>query len=290
MGQSGEGILSDRRGRTRRETTAGRGDEIEPMWERHWRLSRDPFCEADAPFVPTPGHAEAVARLVYAIEAGQRWAALHAAGGMGKTTVLSRALAETWSTVRRVARVSSPTDGPALHAGLAEGLGHRVPIGAGRALAWRRLAEAVRLCHWQGLAVVLAVDDSHHLSGPDARLDLERLLHIAPQPETSLTVLHVGRDGPEVRAWEPSFRLLALTRGDAEGYLAAKLAAAGREGLTFTPRAVTRLHAHSRGVPRELDRLASLALMAGAARGLEVVPPEVVDGVAREFAPIGREP
>jgi hypothetical protein len=82
---------------------------------------------------------------------------------------------------------------------------------------------------------------------------------------------------------------LPLTRGAAGRYLADKLASAGRDGLTFTPGAITRLHALSGGVPRGLDRLASLSLMAGAMKRLEVIPPEVVEGVTRECIAVGRE-
>jgi type II secretory pathway predicted ATPase ExeA len=67
-----------------------------------------------------------------------------------------------------------------------------------------------------------------------------------------------------------------------ECYLAAKLARAGCTEPLFTPRATTRLHALSGGVPRRIDRLAVLCLIAGAVRGLEAVLPEVVDGVAGE--------
>ena len=77
-------------------------------------------------------------------------------------------------------------------------------------------------------------------------------------------------------------RLPALTRSEAEQYLAAKLAAAGRDEPTFTPRALNRLHACSLGIPRGLDRLASLALMAGALRGLEIVTPDLIEGVTQE--------
>ena len=47
-----------------------------------------------------------------------------------------------------------------------------------------------------------------------------------------------------------------------------------------------RLHARSAGVPRGLDRLASLALLAGAVQRLEILSPEVVEGVARECVAI----
>jgi type II secretory pathway predicted ATPase ExeA len=257
------------------------------MWMRHWNLARDPFSGRDAPYVPTPAHAEAEARLVHAIEVAEPTSTLLAAPGLGKSVVLSRALARARDPSRRIARISGPVDGTALLTGLAEGLGVRLPAGAGRALVWKRLADAVRLGRPQGLHVVLAVDDCQHLSTPADRLDLERLAHLDPHPTARVTVVRVGRDpepgaGPDAPAWGLAIRLRPLTRSDAERFVTTKLAAAGRDEPAFTPRAITRLHALSAGIPRGLDRLASLALMAGAMRRLEVIPPEVIEGVALE--------
>jgi type II secretory pathway predicted ATPase ExeA len=140
----------------------------------------------------------------------------------------------------------------------------------------------VRLAGCQGLAVVLAIDDAHVL---DDRRDLERLTTL---DGARVTVLRVGRptDPDDAVRWELALRLPPLSRGEAEQYLRAKLEAAGRSGTTFTSRAVARLHALSGGVPRGLERLAGLALAAGAVRGLEIIPPEVVDDVAPECAAI----
>jgi MSHA biogenesis protein MshM len=79
--------------------------------------------------------------------------------------------------------------------------------------------------------------------------------------------------------------LKPLTRSEAATYLTAKLAAAGCEGSLFTERAVTRLHALSGGIPSGLNRLATLAMMAGASRGMEAISAEVVDAVSEEFQP-----
>jgi type II secretory pathway predicted ATPase ExeA len=256
------------------------------VWKRHWRLTRDPFLDGGAPYVPTAPHQEAVARFVHTIESAQRRASVQAAPGRGKSVVLARALAEVRSPTRRVAHVSSPTDGAAMLSALAEGLGARMAPGAGRAAAWKVLADAVRLCRWQRLQVVLAIDDAQDLVAPTDRLDLDRLVQLDPHPEARLTVLLAFRTSgvdEEVRTpWDLAIRLPALARGDAERYVTSKLAAAGRDDPTFTPRALHRLHAASAGVPRGLDRLASLALMAGAVRGLEIVTPEVVEGVTHE--------
>jgi type II secretory pathway predicted ATPase ExeA len=249
--------------------------------------SSDPFSERDAPFIPTAIHAEAVARLVHLIESGQRHVKLHAGAGLGKTMVLRRALELVRGPGRRIVQTSGPIDGLDLLTTLAERSGRRLALGASRADAWRALSDAARLCRLQRLAMVLVVDDAQGLTSPADRLDLDRLAHLDPHPEARLTVVQIGRDfdadaDADAEPWSLAVRLAPLTRTETSDYLNARLAAAGRDQPAFTPRAVTLLHALTSGVPRGLDRLASLALIASDARGLEMISPDVIDGVARE--------
>ena len=265
-------------------------------WLTHWNLPRDPFDSRRSNFVALPGHDEAVARLVHAIETSGRSARLIAPAGLGKSRVLTRALEATRSPERRVARISGPTDGTELFAWLAFELGARLAPGCSRSVAWRSLTEAVRLCRWQGIHVVLVVDDCHWLTAPGDRMDLDRLDQIDPDPSARLTVLRLGRpleiegNGLDRMTpggdWSLSIRLDPLTRSETATYLESKLEAAGRSEPTFTPRAIARIHAASGGVPLGVERVASLALMASAIRGLEMVSPELIDEAAREYPSI----
>ena len=90
-----------------------------------------------------------------------------------------------------------------------------------------------------------------------------------------------------VTVWTLAVGLRPLSCSEAETYLTAKLAAAGCREAIFSQRAVTRLHVHSRGSPRGLDRLASLCLMAGAYRGLEAISSDVVEACARRVPSTG---
>ncbi|WP_406696734.1 type II secretory pathway protein ExeA [Singulisphaera sp. Ch08] len=256
------------------------------MWKRYWKLSRDPFDARSSPFVPLEAHQEAVARLIETVETGRKLAILQEKEGMGKSRVLAQLLSEVRTPWRRVARISSPVDGASLFSELAEALGSRVPAGASRGLAWKRLGEALRLCRWQRQQVILAIDDCQNLPDPTDRLDLDRLVHADAHPAARLTVIQVFRlaDDEErtVDPWSLSIALPSLLRSECERYLTSKLAASGREEPVFTPRAIHRLHSLSEGVPRGIDRLASLALMAGAMRGLEIITPEVVEAVSVE--------
>lgn len=255
----------------------------------HWQLAADPFAPASrGPFIAVPGHAEAVARLRHVVESGDKLGKLEAPAGLGKSVVLTEALRQLRHPARRIARCTAAIDGAHLYASLAGGLTGRRLGAIARHHAWTALRDAARLAGRQRLSVVLAVDDAHTLAGPADQDDRHRLAALGEITGTPTTVLLAGRPDHLEEAtateadWLLTIRLPALSRDEAEAYLRARLEAAGRIGMVFTPRAVTRLHAIAGGVPRGLDRLASLALAAGAWQGSEAVTPEIVEAVANE--------
>ena len=235
------------------------------MWTDYWGLSADPFFGAGSPFVRTPGVDEAVARLADAIETGQRLAVLRAGEGVGKSALLTHVVAEMKGPRRRFARVNRPLDGTEMMLDLAAGLGAESPRGASRSVAWKGLSDAVKLCRWQTVHAVLVIDDGDALENPDDLRDLERLPHLDPNPRARLTVIRTHRehfDGPG-DPWQLQIRIPTLTLSESRGYVEQKLAAAGRTDPAFGSGAIARLYDLSGGVPRGLDRLGSLALMAG---------------------------
>lgn len=257
------------------------------MWMQHWGLTRDPFAELGLPYVALPTHDEAVARLTYAIETCQRWVFVSAAEGLGKTTVLRRALAETRGPRRRCAVVSCPQDGVLLFALFAERLGARVAREPSRLGAWSALQRAIHARSLEGFRLTLVIEDCDSRLPDEARRDLESLVRLAPNMDVELTFIQVERTELEeervpVDCWDIAIRLEPLTASQVEQYLVMKLGEAGSRERIFTPRSITRLQSLSLGSPRVLERLATLSLMAGAVRGLEVITPELVDGVAQE--------
>jgi hypothetical protein len=205
--------------------------------------------------------------------------------GVGKTTVLRRALAEARNPRRRFVRVNCPPDESLLFALLAERLGARVTRDMGRLGSWRILERAIRASSLERIQVILAVDDCVYRHMGRMHREIDNLVQLGSTSSTLLTIIQLeqsecpGRSEPG-EPWSLAVGLLPLTRSQAEHYLEMKLAAAGSTKPVFTPRAITRLHGISRGIPRSLERLAAASLTAGAARELEVVPPELVDRVA----------
>jgi hypothetical protein len=277
--------MSQIEGKTKIENRETKIDPAFPARMRHWGIGRDPFSELDSPYVSLPSHDEAVARLVHVIERSQRRAVLTAAAGMGKSTVLRKALVETQSTRRRFARVPCPWQGGHLFTLLAERLGERVGREPGGTGSWRALERVIRISALEGVHVVIAVDDCDDAGSKELRRELDSLVRFGSTSGTKPTIIEVGGTDQHCQidpgiAWGLVVGLEPLTRSEAERYLRTKLVAAGCIGPVFTPRAITRLHCLSRGVPRGLEQLASLSLSAGAVRGLEMILPDLVDGVA----------
>ena len=151
--------------------------------------------------------------------------------------------------------------------------------------AWRTLEQAVRVCLASGFQVILAVDESGMPKFSVADEALCRLGHLGARERGRVTVLLAfdGSSGQDAVFWPSDWTLVIglapLSCDEAEIYLAAKLAAAECTQAIFDPSAVTRLHLHSAGSPRGLDRLASLCLMAAAAIGQETVSAELVESI-----------
>jgi len=253
------------------------------MWISHWNLSFDPFRPGAVPYVETPPHEEAVARLVHRIESGDRRISLRAEAGLGKSTVWAEVARRLRSPSRRIISIRQPADGGALLRGLLDSLAGRDPRDRERSVALGRLLDACRLARARGLGLVIGVDGDGLLDqAEDLRL-LDRIEAIGAQSGARFSLIVAGR-GPRTEAdpWTLAVRLRRLSRFEAAAYLAAKLLAAGREDPVFSDRAVSRWHAIARGCPLALDRLAGLALRAGALERREILSTEVVEGVARQ--------
>jgi type II secretory pathway predicted ATPase ExeA len=122
--------------------------------------------------------------------------------------------------------------------------------------------------------VILAIDESHLLTGE--QLESVRMMTSHGLDSGSpLTVLLIGQ--PTLRrrlrvgdmaAFDQrvqlkyAFPVPALTPAEADGYIRAHLAHAGRTDTLFSDDAVRVIHAHARGMPRAVNRLATTALLA----------------------------
>lgn len=150
-----------------------------------------------------------------------------------------------------------------------------------------------RLNAEEGRHLVLVFDEAQDLRA-DTLADLKRLLNLNDDGVGRLTLLLIGQ--PELRAnirrhapldqrVSLRFHLGGMPAMDCAAYLRHRLRVAGHPtGDLFTPEAECALAEAGRGVPREINRLAKLALETARAEGAPAVAAPHVQAVLADLA------
>lgn len=140
--------------------------------------------------------------------------------------------------------------------------------------------------------LVLVIDEAQDLPR-DTLLDLKRLSNLNGEIAGNLTIVLIGQ--PELRQLVESlppvdqrislrFHLLNLSSNEVGAYVEHRLRIAGHpSGKVFTPECYEILFQASRGVPREINRVAKLSLDSAAARRSISVHPADVESVVEDL-------
>jgi type II secretory pathway predicted ATPase ExeA len=154
---------------------------------------------------------------------------------------------------------------------------------------WRNLIDRIAENRYQQLDTVVLLDDADRAT-PEVLDHLVRLIQSDRGLPTSLVLVLAS---PAENITRIGFRLLDLAElridlepweeSDTGGYLISALAQAGRKTLLFSDAALLRLHELSGGIPRRVNQLAALALVAGAGRQLSKIDVDTIDSVYHEL-------
>ncbi len=245
-----------------------------------------------AAFHPGPPQEEALARLEWLVAERQRCGIVTGDAGAGKSHLAVTAARRLGGLGCEVAVLSL--------GGLPEGawldlLLERLPLDAATraepARPWQKLEDRLRENALMERPTVIVCDDIDR--GPaDAADGLARIAAAAePRFAWSLVVATATPAGigrvPDALRQRAAVRIELTPWTDAEtvGYLGWELARHGRRADCFTPAAADALARFAGGVPRDVCRLARLALVAAAGDGADQVDAATVERVWRELAP-----
>lgn len=261
------------------------------MYANYWGLSESPFGNLLAPrwFVQTAGHEEALARLLFLIEQRRRCGALFGSAGTGKSLVLRMLSAE-------VARDPGETvlldllgrNSRELLWETLAGLGLAPDSDSPRQL-WRKLQDHLDANRYSHVPTVLLFDHLERAEG-DCLAAIERLFHLSAEGHSGLTLILAIRETQSPRLTgllreisDLRIELPPLERDDALQYIETLLSKAGARRGIFEPAALVRLFEETQGVPRELNKLADLSLLAGMADSAERIDETMVAAAAEEL-------
>jgi general secretion pathway protein A len=263
----------------------------------YWKLLERPF-EATWDtrfFYQSPAHDEALNRLCFLVgERSMNLGLLTGEIGCGKT--LTRAVFSERLDHRRFQVTTRENSGfpfKDLLSGVLQALeGTPEPPRLGRFNLCERLRLAVESNARQDRHLVMVFDEAQEMT-PATLNELKLLTNLNGAGQSYLTIILLGQ--PELRtkvAGLPAinqrislrFHLQALGLEETSAYLQHRLKVAGHpSGDLFPAGAVERLYQAAQGVPRQINRVAKLALEQAWLLDMERVEPTAVDAVVADL-------
>jgi type II secretory pathway predicted ATPase ExeA len=154
---------------------------------------------------------------------------------------------------------------------------------------WRLLHDHVLANRHSQSPLVLVLDHIDRAQA-DCLAAVERLQHLSAGGQTGLTLI-LGVTSERASGHAQTFReisdlridLAPLNRDEVQQYVESLLGLAGAARPLFDEPALDRLFDESRGVPREVNRLCDLALLAGMADQAAHIDASIVGAAAEEL-------
>lgn len=266
----------------------------------HFGLKERPFEIVTDPrfYYASREHREAMARLTYLVDQQSMYFGM-LTGEIGSGKSITRKVFTSQIDWQRHFVVEFENSGfsfPELMIQLLVKAGHNrrdfsEPPGLGHLfeLVTSLITELHRL---QRRQLVLILDEAQDLTSENLLL-LKRLSNLNGEVEGALTIVLIGQPElrDEVAALPPldqrislRFHLPNLAKDEVFSYLTYRLQVAGHPtGAIFSGEAADLIHRASRGVPREINRLAKLSLEAAAAAQFPEVDTQRVESVVEDL-------
>ena len=251
-------------------------------------------------FYRSQEHQEAYHRLMYCIEENKGGAILVGEYGTGKS-MISRTLldnlmiSERYIPVFTFYPVRSPKE-------MLKEIYHQVekksiPDGIEEGIDLFKFVadELLFKLHGIGKHLVVIVDEAHLIKNLDVFEELRLLLNFQSENQFLLTVILMGQPGlldtiDRIKQLKQRltirYRLNPLSTEDVEKYLTCRLKVAGRERPVFTTKAVSKIASFSQNIPRAINNICDLSLLAGFLRKVDQIDKEIIEEVHEDLEEI----
>jgi len=143
------------------------------------------------------------------------------------------------------------------------------------------------------LTTVIIIDEAHLLE-PDSLIDLRLLVSSALDERAALKIILSGQESlidklrrathaDLVQRISVRYRVPPLSREQTVAYIDSQLKMAGASEKVFEPEAKTLLHDYARGLPREINNIATACLIHAASRNLQKISETLVNDTMTEI-------
>ncbi len=262
------------------------------MYEEYWGLKEKPFQNTPDPrfLYYSAQHEEALARLVYSVEEQMGAVMLTGEYGSGKT-VLAQALLDSLAADKyKIVFITNPQlTYVELLMAITTSLGVKnLPVKKTEVLT-NVLLDAFNdtLINnvKNGKETVIIIDEAHIIEDIKTFDELRLLLNFQLRDRFLLTLLLLGQ--PELREKVDQIRqfeqrigvkchLGPLSAEDTNKYIIHRLEVAGRTETIFTDESVKLIHNRSGGLPRIINRVCHMGLLAGFVKRTKIIDEKII--------------
>jgi len=265
------------------------------MYERYFGFAENPFRLTPDPhyLYLSESHKEALASLIYGVQARTGFVAVLGEAGTGKTTLLRHFLGRLDQTVKTVCILNTNVAFEEMLGFVLRDLGINA-AGTSKTEALEAFNHFLHAEFDAGRNVMILVDEAQNLS-PAALEELRLLSNFETTKVKLLQIILAGQPPLRVMLANSAMQqvrqrislvcsLDPLNPKDTAAYIAYRLRVAGYRGKRlFTRRAVSTVWKHSRGIPRLINVICSNALIAAYGAGRMRISSRIVRAVAKDL-------
>ena len=258
-----------------------------------WTWNEAPFSTKldTRRFFPGTTQEEALSRMHFLVDNRRRLGVLSGPSGCGKSLVLEVCAKQLRQQNRQVCLLSlMGVQADEFLWRLAAGLGTNPNINSTSLQLWRKIDDQIRASRYQNVSSVLIFDDVEEAE-TDVLTMLARLAQSDPTDESRLTLMMACEQsrihllGNRLQELcDLRVELEPWTEEETTQFLRQSLTAAACSADLFTESSQQRLFALTGGVPRRVQQLAQLSLVAAAAQDFDTIDDETLDAVYEELS------
>ncbi len=262
-----------------------------------YELAQEPFSNAPVSrfYYSSAQHAQALMRLMHAVQSMKGLAILVGDIGAGKTTLARRMLdnlPEDEYEAALLVIIHSGITANWLLRRIALQLGIESPAEEKLALLSQLYQRLVRI-YEQGKKAVVLIDEAQMLCTREIMEEFRGLLNLEVPERKLISFVFFGLpeiednlrlDPPLAQRVALRYRLEPLSEEATEAYVRHRLRLAGATRVPFTPAAISQLHRYSRGTPRLINTLCDNALFEGFVARAKDLDEKLIEKIARDLA------